>query len=192
MGYNFNYSTDTYNPDFAEEQMLQMFSGIFTFMVVISFILSIIYLIATWRLIKKAGYQGWECLIPFYSTYVMFDVIYGNGWKMLMMLIPLVGPFYGFYSLYKFALVYNRGSLFGIGMIFLSPIFAAIMAFDNKSDYIGPSSKLQTNAYNPTYNPYQYNQNPQNQYDKYQNPYNGYNGPQNPYDNYQNTYNNKP
>jgi len=39
---------------------------------------------------REMGRSGWLSLIPFYNQYVLFDEVYGNGWRFLLLLIPLV------------------------------------------------------------------------------------------------------
>ena len=59
----------------------------------LSVILYVVMIVADCKFYEKMGRQGWECIIPFYNVYVLFQVLYGNGWKMLLLLIP-------FYNIY--------------------------------------------------------------------------------------------
>ena len=93
------------------------------------FIISIFSLVVMWRLFQKMGRKGWEGIIPFYSTYVMFDVLYGNGWKMLLLLIPIYNIYLLFKTYIDLSKEFNQGVGFGIGLVFLFPIFGAILAF---------------------------------------------------------------
>ena len=38
---------------------------------------------------KKAGKHGWAALVPFYNSYVLMEIAWGNGWLMFLMLLPL-------------------------------------------------------------------------------------------------------
>ena len=38
---------------------------------------------------QKAGYHGWECLIPFYSSYIHTKLAMDNGWLFLIRFIPI-------------------------------------------------------------------------------------------------------
>jgi len=90
----------------------------------------ILYFFANWRLFQKMGAEGWESIVPVYNTYVLFKILYGSGWKMFLLLIP----FYNIYVYIKlcidFAHQFNKTTGFGIGILFLAPIFECIMAFD--------------------------------------------------------------
>ena len=49
---------------------------------------AILSMVGSWMIFKKMGRQGWEGIVPIYSTYVLCKVLYGNGWKCLLLLIP--------------------------------------------------------------------------------------------------------
>lgn len=99
--------------------------------------LGIFGIIVSWKVFKKAGRPGWACIIPIYNIYVMFDIVYGKGIKFLLLLIP----FYNIYVIIKFAIdmahVFGKSTGFGIGILFLSVIFYAILAFGD-ARYLGP------------------------------------------------------
>ena len=88
----------------------------------------------------KMGREWWEAIVPFYSVYVLFDMLYGNGWKMFMMLIP----FYNFYVMFKLyidlAKEFGKSAGFGIGLVFLSPVFFMILGFDDKIQHVGSTA----------------------------------------------------
>lgn len=91
--------------------------------------IGIIVLIATWKVFAKAGRPGWAAIIPFYNSYVLFDIVYGQGWKFLLMLIP----FYNIYLLFKtyigLAHKFGKSTGFGVGLVFLSFIFMPMLGF---------------------------------------------------------------
>lgn len=43
-------------------------------------------IIATWKLLVKAGEKGWKCLIPFYGDYIMYKKFYDKRlfWNLLI------------------------------------------------------------------------------------------------------------
>ncbi len=100
-------------------------------------LLYIVSLASNWFIFEKMGRQGWEGLIPFYNSYVMFQELYGNGWRFLLILVP----FYGIYVVCKFfidlAHAFNKTTGFGWGLILLNPVFQCILAFDNTAQYYG-------------------------------------------------------
>ena len=113
-------------------------SGMSAVSMIISLIFSVAMLVAYFKLFTMAGEPAWAAIIPFYSSYVLFRIIYGNGWKFLLMLVPILGEILAVAMLIRLAQVYGRSTGFGIGLIFLSPIFFLLLAFDGKSNYQGP------------------------------------------------------
>ncbi len=106
-------------------------------------ILTILYLaimvlmiVAMWKIFEKAGEPGWAALIPFYNTFVLFKITWGNGWKFLFLLIPFANVVFLIITMVKLAKAFGKGGGFAVGLIFLSMIFTCILAFD-ESQYLG-------------------------------------------------------
>ncbi len=99
----------------------------------LSTLLYILLLVALWVVFKKMGRQGWEGIIPVYNLYVLFEEIYGNGWKFLLLLIPLYNIYLIFAVNIKLAKGFGQSSGFGVGLTLLSFIFMPILAF---GDYV--------------------------------------------------------
>ena len=92
--------------------------------------------IALWKIFKKAGRHGWAALIPFYNMYVLFDIVWGKGIKFLMLLIPIYNIILSVKTMLRLAKEFGKSTGFGVGLIFLSPIFLLILGF-GKAEYIG-------------------------------------------------------
>jgi hypothetical protein len=96
-----------------------------------SVILYVIVIVASWKVYVKMGRQGWECIVPFYNVFVLFQSLYGNGWKMFLLLIP----FYNIYVMIKLwidlAKAFGEGVGFALGLLFVNPVFMAILGFGN-------------------------------------------------------------
>jgi len=101
-------------------------------------------LIGLWKVFKKAGYQGWESLVPFYNTYVLCDIVFGNGLLFLISFIPYVNTVFILVLYFKLAGVFNKSTAYGIGLVFLSPIFVIMLGMDSNAYYSGPSVKARS------------------------------------------------
>ncbi len=101
--------------------------------------LTVVIFIAMWKLYVKAGKPGWACIVPFYSQYCLFDIAMGNGWLFLLSFIPCVNFVVLIICYIKLAKAFGKGTGFGIGLIFLNPIFMMILGF-GKATYIGPQA----------------------------------------------------
>ena len=91
----------------------------------------VLILTVSWRIFFKMGRRGWESLIPIYNLVIFFKCVWGSGWYVLLLLIPVVGPIISLVSLFKLYRGFHKGLIFSwLGLIF-SPIAMLIIAFDS-------------------------------------------------------------
>ena len=112
-------------------------SGVSAVYVILSLAISVLTVVAMWKLFVKAGKAGWKCLIPFYNTYCLYDIAWGNGWLFLLMFVPCVNVVVGIMMLFKLAKAFGQGTGFGFGLLFLNTIFILILGFGS-AEYVGP------------------------------------------------------
>lgn len=117
--------------------------------IVIVIAVAIFSIIVNWKMFEKAGKPGWASIIPIYNNIVLFEII-GYKWYYVFLLfvgaIPVIGSFLvlvlqvfiASYSI-KLAKAFGKSTGFGIGLWLLNPIFVAIIAFDKKVKYLGPT-----------------------------------------------------
>lgn len=126
MAYSDYYSTNM--NDVATGGLLAVFGHIWLF----TMIVSIVTIVAMWKLFKKAGKPGWASIIPIYNTYTLFDIVYpGHGIKFLLMLIPFVNIYIGIKCYIDLAKAFGKSGAYALGLIFLNPIFMCILGFDS-------------------------------------------------------------
>lgn len=68
-----------------------------TFVIVIGYL--VVYTIGMWKLFKKAGKNGWEAIVPYYSTYVLIEISGLNWWYFLITLSGTILTIVGITSL---------------------------------------------------------------------------------------------
>ena len=110
------------------------------FAFLLMFAIIILSTIALWGIFLKAGKRGWEAVIPFYNQYTLYQITWGNGWLFLLTLIPVGGFFVYIMTVFKLAKVFNKGTGFGFGLLFLPLIFTCLLAF-GKSSYRQPGEE---------------------------------------------------
>lgn len=98
-------------------------------------LLVIVSLVSSWIIFEKIGRQGWEGIIPFYNYYVLCEVLYGNGWKFLRMLIPIYNIYFVIMLYIDLSYAFHKGIGFAFGLFFLPYIFLLILALDKKTYY---------------------------------------------------------
>ncbi len=127
--------TDLYYGTYdVRDAMALAFFGVYF---IIAMAIAVLVIVATWKLFVKAGKPGWASIVPFYSTYCLFQISFGNGWLFLLSFVPCVNVVIFFMLYFKLAKAFGQGGAFAIGLIFLNPIFMLILGFGD-SEYIGP------------------------------------------------------
>ena len=132
----------------------------------LSLLLGVAGIVACWLLFKKAGKPGWASIVPFYNVYTVFEITWGNGWRFLMLLIPIYNIVLGIQTCIKLAKAFGKSGGFAAGLVFLPYIFIPLLAF-GKETYQGVPVKAAPYQNNP-YQQGGYSQRPQQ---PYQNPY---------------------
>lgn len=188
--YDFDYSPylDTY-PSSTSSDIVSTFgaaAGAFFATFAVFFIgiiiVSIIVLIARWKLFKKAGRKPWESLIPIHSDIVEFEL---GGietyWYFVnyVVLIPFLGWFFGwiaiiainFWRCIALSKSFGKSTGFGVLMGFFPFVAYPMLAFGN-SQYIGPQTNTSSQNYsNNNFNNNQASNNGNmNNYNSYQQP----------------------
>ncbi len=118
----------SYNYDMASMPMGYWF---------ICLIFEVFMIVCMWKMFEKAGEPGWAAIVPLYNAYVMFKIAWGNGWKFLLLLIPIANIVFAIMLPFKLAKAFGKSSGFGAGLLFLSVVFYPILAFDNSIKYVG-------------------------------------------------------
>jgi len=100
-------------------------------------VLAAIHITCLWVIFDKAGQPGWAAIVPVYNLWVLAEVGDKPGWLGLaaefVCWVPYVG---GVISIVLSIIIFigvaksfNRGVLFGLGLVFLPIIFFPILAF---------------------------------------------------------------
>ena len=108
-----------------------------------SLMISIASVVAYWFLFVKANEDGWKAIIPFYNAYTLFDIVYGNGLKCLLLLVPFLNIALIFTFPFRLCKVFGKDEiLWGVLMLLFSPIMLFVLAFSRDSEYRGPVSNF--------------------------------------------------
>ena len=119
----------------SDAAIATLMAALSTYFIVI-LILSVVMIVALWKIYAKAGEPGWASIVPFYCNYVLFKIAMGNGWLFLLLFVPVVNIVFGIMVYFKLASAFGKGVGFGFGLLFLTPIFILILAFGS-AEYIG-------------------------------------------------------
>jgi len=98
----------------------------------------------TYFVFKKAGQNGdpaWGAFVPIYGFYLMLKVVGRPGWWLLLLLVPFVNYIILIMVYNDLSKSFGHGVGFTLGLIFLSWIFLAILAWGS-SQYQGPAAAV--------------------------------------------------
>lgn len=119
------------------------------FIFLISFIMFILpvgvialTVVEQWLVFKKAGKEGWEAIIPVYNNIVLIEIVGLPMWYIALLFVPFAN-IYALVMIYlELAKRFNKDTGFGLGLVFLTPIFLGILAFDKKCVYTKPVNTI--------------------------------------------------
>lgn len=139
---------DYYNTSQFLTAILGAFLGAFILVLTVSLLLSVLSIIGHWKVFSKAGQPGWGAIVPFFGSYLLHKISWGNGW---FFLVPLVLTFLGglfvdsffgtlfaiisiaFICLtrYKTAKAFGKDAGFTVGLVLLNWLFTLILGCSN-------------------------------------------------------------
>ena len=142
--------------------LLGLSLGLILFVSIIALAIIVLYVIGTWKLFKKAGKQGWEALIPFYSTYVLVEISGLNWWYFLIAIsgtictiakidglnyiCNLAGMAVNFFVFYNIAKKMKQQPIgYGVAGALVAPIITMILGFSDKYTF-DPSVQVSPNG----------------------------------------------
>ena len=132
MYYDYNYGNDY---GFGNAIAGGTFAIIMIFYYLILLAVSVVQIIAMWKVFKKAGREGWEAIVPFYNIWVLFEISGYPGYYMLFFLIPCAGPFilivFEILAYISLSKKFKKSSAFALLLIFVSVVGFCILGFGN-------------------------------------------------------------
>ncbi len=106
---------------------------------VVLLIYVVLILVSLCFIFKKAGERPWAAIVPFYNSYCLFRMTWGNGWMFLTSLIPIANIVIGIMTSHKLSKAFGHDAGWTCGLIFLPVVFMPMLAF-GKSAYAGLGS----------------------------------------------------
>ncbi len=82
-----------------------------------------------WKTFSKAGQPGWAAIIPIFNVYILLKIVDRPVWWLVLFFIPLVNFIIAILVSIDLAKAFGRGAGFGLGLVFLAPIFYPLLGF---------------------------------------------------------------
>ena len=102
--------------------------------------ISLLVIIAQWRIYEKAGQPGWAALIPIYNFYVLLKIVGKPGWWLIWVFVPLANVVVAIWITNLLSKSFGKDEVFTIMLLILPWVFYPILGFGN-AQYIGPAGK---------------------------------------------------
>ncbi len=113
------------------------FNGFGLITLIISCIISLLFIISLWKIFKKAGRNGWEAIVPIYNLYVLLEIGGQKGVLVFFALIPIVGfiivLIFEIKAIIELSRRFGKSGGFAVLCIFFPFIGFPILAFSNAS-----------------------------------------------------------
>lgn len=103
------------------------------FFIVLAIVIGLIAV--EWILFERAGEPGWKVLVPFYGSFIMHKITFGEESKWYWFLILVPG--YSFYMQYSFTRAYGYSNGMAILSVFFPTVLSIVMVLQD-APYGGP------------------------------------------------------
>lgn len=100
----------------------------------------VLVIASMWVIFTKAGKPGWAAIVPIYNIIVLIEITGKPLWWIILLIIPVVNIVFGIWLINLLSKSFGKGVGFTIGLLLLSPVFMAILAFGD-AKYNGPAGK---------------------------------------------------
>lgn len=110
-------------------------------------IILIILCLASWaglmKMFEKAGEQGWKAFIPFYNYYIVQKINGRQGWKVILLLVPIVNIFVYAAMHVDLARAFGKNGFWEHAAAILIPFYYfPKIGFNQEDQYLGKAAEL--------------------------------------------------
>jgi len=99
----------------------------------------LLQLAGMWKVFEKAGQPGWAALVPILNIFYLLEVADKDSWWLILFIIPGISVIAAIVVLIDVAKNFGKGPGYGLGLVFLAPIFWPLLGFGD-DQYVGDTS----------------------------------------------------
>lgn len=125
---------------YGSNNVTLVFSGVMFAVFFVSILLAIISLVATINVYKKLGLPGWGVIVPIYGQWILLKAVDLPGW---LSILPVANGIAIIVANYRLAGKFGKSAGFGLGLVFLTPIFYMILGFGKDKVIDGTEGNVQ-------------------------------------------------
>lgn len=115
---------------YGSNNVTLVLSGVMFAVFFVNILLAIISLVAMIKVYKKLGLPGWGAIVPIYGQWILLKAVDLPGW---LSILPVANGIALIVANYRLAGKFGKGVGFGLGLVFLTPIFYMILGFGKAS-----------------------------------------------------------
>lgn len=97
--------------------------------IIIGLAVSIVSIIAMWKVFKKAGKNGWEAIVPVYNIITLLQIVGINPIWVLGLAVPVLNLIIAIAVAMRLAQGFGKDTSFTVGLILLNVVFMSILGF---------------------------------------------------------------
>ena len=125
---------------YGSNNVTLVFSGVMFVMFFVIILLAIVSLVATIKVYKKLGLPGWGAIVPIYGQWILLKAVDLPGW---LSILPVANGIALIVANYRLAGKFGKSAGFGLGLVFLTPIFYMILGFGKDKVIDGTEGNVQ-------------------------------------------------
>ena len=125
---------------YGSNNVTLVFSGVMFIVFFVSILLAIISLVAMIKVYKKLGLPGWGVIVPIYGQWILLKAVDLPGW---LSILPVANGIAIIVANYRLAGKFGKSAGFGLGLVFLTPIFYMILGFGKDKVIDGTEGNVQ-------------------------------------------------
>ena len=107
-----------------------------------AFIEYVAIVLAFYKLFFQAREKSWAFIVPIYNVYVLLKLIYGDGRRIIFLIIPILNILTFVMMHLRLAEIYGRTKAFAVGLMLCPFVFYPLLAYDGRSSYSGPNTDV--------------------------------------------------
>ena len=125
---------------YGSNNVTLVFSGVMFIVFFVNILLAIISLVAMIKVYKKLGLPGWGAIVPIYGQWILLKAVDLPGW---LSILPVANGIAIIVANYRLAGKFGKSAGFGLGLVFLTPIFYMILGFGKDKVIDGTEGNVQ-------------------------------------------------
>ncbi|MFN8525050.1 MAG: DUF5684 domain-containing protein [Chloroflexota bacterium] len=102
-------------------------------------VLSVVSMVAAWRVYAKAGRPGWGVLIPIYNCLLLLEIVGRPAWWIVLFFIPFANLVATVMVAIDLAESFGRSAAFGVVLLWLFSFVGLLILGFGSASYVGPA-----------------------------------------------------